>query len=84
MSSVPRTVDARARPTKAVSANRSFKFATSGTLMFQILRHFSFTSALATVPVSAVLAADYRNNAVNELVDLVENQNAVPARTPRP
>ncbi|MCH9052796.1 MAG: hypothetical protein IIA72_17285 [Proteobacteria bacterium] len=52
--------------------------------MFQILRHFSFASALATVPVTVVLVVFYRNDAVNELVDLVENQNAAPAQSPRP
>ncbi len=52
--------------------------------MFQILRHFSFASALATVPVTVVLVVVYRNNAANELVDLAENQNAAPAQSPRP
>ncbi len=52
--------------------------------MFQILRHFSFASALATVPVTVVLVVVYRNNAVNELVDLAENQNAAPTQSPRP
>ncbi len=52
--------------------------------MFQNLRHFSFASALATVPVTVVLVVVYRNNAVNELVDLAENQNAAPTQSPRP
>ncbi len=52
--------------------------------MVQILRHFSFASAHATVPVTVVLVVVYRNNAVNELVDLVENQNAATAQSPQP
>ncbi len=52
--------------------------------MFQILRHFSFASVLATVPVTVVLVDVYRNNAVSEFVDLVEYQNATPAQPPRP
>ena len=83
---MPRAVDARARPTKAYRCRRNgvSNFATSGTLMFQNLRHFSFASALATVPVTVVLVVVYRNNAVNEFVDLAENQNAAPAQSPRP
>jgi len=50
--------------------------------MFQVLRHFSFASALATVPVTVVSVVVYPDNTVNELVDLVENQNA--AQSPRP
>lgn len=52
--------------------------------MFQVLRHFSFASALAAVPVTVVSVVVYPNNTVNELVDLVENQNAAPAQSPRP
>ena len=52
--------------------------------MFQGLRHFSFSSALATVPGTVVLVVVYPNNTVNELVDPVENQNAAPAQSPRP
>ena len=52
--------------------------------MFEILRPFSFASALATVPVTVVLVVFCRNNAVNDLVDLVENQDAAPAQSPRP
>ena len=86
MSSVSRTVDARARPTKAQRCPRNgvSSFATSGTLMVQILRHFSFASAHATVPVTVVLVVVYRDNGANELVDLAENQNAAPAQSPRP
>ncbi|MCH7693257.1 MAG: hypothetical protein IID50_07430 [Proteobacteria bacterium] len=52
--------------------------------MFQVFRHFSFASALATAPVTVVSAVVYPNNTVNEPVDLVENQNAAPAQSPRP
>ena len=52
--------------------------------MFQVLRHFSFASALAAVPDTVVLVVVYRNNVANELVDLAENQNVAPAQSPRP
>ena len=49
--------------------------------MFRLLRYFSLTSALAVVAVSAVLLVIYRQSAVNDLVDLAENQNLVLARS---
>jgi len=52
--------------------------------MFHVLRHFSFASAPATVPIPVVSVVVYPNNTVNELVDPVENQNAAPAQSPRP
>lgn len=51
--------------------------------MFHVLRHFSFASAPATVPIPVVSVVVYPNNTVNELVDLVENQNAATAPAPR-
>jgi len=50
--------------------------------MFQVLRHFSFSSALVTFPDIVGLVVVYPDNTVNKLVDLVENQNAAPAPKP--
>ena len=49
--------------------------------MFKLLRYFSITSAAAIVAVSAFLVFHYRQNAVENLVDLAERQNLVLARS---
>ncbi len=49
--------------------------------MFKLLRYFSITSAVAVVAVSAFLVFHYRQNAVDNLVDLAERQNLVLARS---
>ncbi len=50
--------------------------------MFQVLRHFSFSSALATVPDTVGSVVVCPNDTVNKLVDPVENQNAAPVPKP--
>jgi PAS domain S-box-containing protein len=49
--------------------------------MFKLLRYFSITSAAAVVAVSTFLVFHYRQNAVDNLVDLAERQNLVLARS---
>lgn len=49
--------------------------------MFKLLRYFSITSAAAVVAVSVFLVFHYRQNAVENLVDLAERQNLVLARS---
>ncbi|MCH6590811.1 MAG: PAS domain S-box protein, partial [Proteobacteria bacterium] len=49
--------------------------------MFKLLRYFSLTSAVAILLVTVVLVILYRQTAVNELVELAENQNVVLARS---
>ena len=43
--------------------------------MFKLLRYFSLTSAVAILSVTVVLVVLYRQNAVNDLVEIAEAQN---------
>jgi signal transduction histidine kinase/DNA-binding response OmpR family regulator/HPt (histidine-containing phosphotransfer) domain-containing protein len=49
--------------------------------MFNLLRYFSFTSAFVLLVMSVAAAYLYRQNAISELVEHVENQNVVLARS---
>ncbi len=49
--------------------------------MFRLLRYFSLTSAVAILSVTVVLVVLFRQTAVNELIDLAENQNVALARS---
>ena len=49
--------------------------------MFKLLRYFSVTSAAAVVAVSGFLVFHYRQNAIDNLVDLAQRQNLVLARS---
>ena len=49
--------------------------------MFRLLHHFSLTSGIAVIAVTAILAFFFRQYAVNELVELTENKNISQART---
>ncbi len=48
--------------------------------MFKLLRHFSITSAVAILSVTVVLVIIYRQNAVNQIVEMAESQNVALAR----
>ena len=49
--------------------------------MFRLLRYFSLTSAVALIVFTVVLAYLYRQNAVNDLIETAESQNAALARS---
>ena len=77
------TADARDRPIKTWRhpSNAASSLVQNGTSMFKLLRYFSLTSAVAILLVTVVLVILYRQTAVNELVELAENQNVVLARS---
>ncbi|MEE8141420.1 MAG: diguanylate cyclase, partial [Alphaproteobacteria bacterium] len=49
--------------------------------MFKLLRHFSLISAVAILAVTLVLVNLYRQNAVNQIVEMAESQNVDLARS---
>ncbi len=49
--------------------------------MFELLRYFSLTSAVAILSVTVVLVVFYRNNAVSDLVGIAEHQNVALGRS---
>jgi PAS domain S-box-containing protein len=49
--------------------------------MFRLIRYFSYSSAIALVVVTIVLVILYRQSAVDEMVNMAENQNSALARS---